>query len=411
MSEKNSFDVIVVGSGPAGSSAAVFCSNKGFRVLLLDKEFFPRDKTCGDGISGKSVSLLKELGMNLSNEKVERSMIKSLTLSSPKGEIVKLILGEREETHVGFCCPRKSFDNLLYENAKKQENVTALNGFTATDLLWEGKQIVGIKGITKEGIELKFNAKIVVACDGANSVLRKKYGLFDSDKNNWIIALRAYYDDVEISDENSIELHFIEGILPGYFWIFPVSKTKANVGLGIVESFVGKKNLKLKEEMLKAIEENPLFKERFKNAKIISEIKGWRLPIASRHRKNYGNGILFCGDAAGLIDPFTGEGIGNALLSGKIASVAVQNAFAVNDFSESTLTEFDELLWSKELRAELKKSTNLMNLSKYSFLLNYVIGKAAKNKAIADYLSESIKSGKYHKKIGLREFLLKLLLG
>jgi menaquinone-9 beta-reductase len=405
---ENEFNVIVVGAGPSGCSSAIFCARQGLNVLLLEKEFFPRDKTCGDGISGKSIKILNEIGINPKTiTGLEFSFIKSTTLTSPKGDKVKIGFDKSEGEFAGIVCPRKQFDNLLFETVKKEESITVMQGIQVTDVLMNEKQVIGVKGIEK-GEEKEFKAKIIIAADGAYSVIRRKLNLFDSDSNNWIVAVRAYYDKVKIPDKNSIELHFIDSILPGYFWIFPVSETKANIGLGIIQSFVPKKKLNLKKELIKIIQEHPVFKERFKDSIALSEINSWNLPIGSVHRKNYFNGVLFVGDSAGLIDPFTGEGIGNALFSGKIASIAVKNAFALNDFSECTLKEFDEMLW-KELNEELIKSTKLMRLSKHKFLLNWALGKASRNPEIRDYLTQSLSESKT--KTSTIKFLTKILLG
>ncbi len=401
--------MIVVGAGPSGCSTSFFCARSGLRVLLLDKEFFPRDKTCGDGVSGKSVKLLKELEIDFESVKgLEYSFIKSTTLSSPNGDELKIGFEKPVGEFAGVTCPRKQFDELLFNHVKKESNVTVIEGFHVIDVLKKGEQVVGVKGV-KNGVEEEFKAKIVVASDGAYSVVRRKMGLFDSDSKNWIVAVRCYVDNLVIPDKESIELHFVDSILPGYFWIFPISESKANVGLGIVQEFVSKKKLNLVKELEKIMREHPLFKERFKDSVKLSEVKAWNLPIGSKHRKLYADGVLFVGDAGGLIDPFTGEGIGNALFSGKIASKIILKAFKLNDFSKRVLKEYDDLLW-REIGEELKNSTKLMHLAKYKFLLNLVIGKASKNSEIRNYLTQTINDSK-SEKIGSMQFLLKVLLG
>ena len=113
--------------------------------------------------------------------------------------------------------------------------------------------------------------------------------------------------------------------------------------------------------MLKAIEENPYIKDRFKNAKLIDNIKGWGLPLGSIRRKISGERFLLTGDAASLIDPFTGEGIGNAMLSGKFAAQTVKDAIDANDFSESFLSRYDEAVFQR-LWDELKLSYKIQRL-------------------------------------------------
>src|SRR5512143_2855612 len=129
------YDVIVVGGGPSGSSCAAFLSKAGRKVLLLDRATFPRDKTCGDGISGRSVSVLSELGLMDQVAKIEHSDMYGVTFSSPKGKVVP-ISAPPEQTQgkaPGFVCRREVFDNLLFQNAKKLCAKT-IEGFFVSDV-------------------------------------------------------------------------------------------------------------------------------------------------------------------------------------------------------------------------------------------------------------------------------------
>jgi len=378
------FDVIVVGGGPGGSTCAAFLGREGHKVLLVDKAHFPREKTCGDAISGKSLTVLKELGLPPEVEKVAHAKIYGLTFSSPNNTILKIPMKDPERNY-GYVVRRELFDNVLFRNAKKY--VKTLEQFQVTDLIKEGDKLVGVKGIDLlTNTQKEIRAKIIVGADGATSVVAQKLGLFDVDESHHCVALRAYYEGVEGMD-NTIELHFTEGIVPGYFWIFPAGhKGFANVGIGMLTKDMKKRKVNLKETMFKEIAENPLFKERFAKARLASEIKGWNLPLASKMRKMAGNGWVLLGDAASLIDPFSGEGMGNAMISAKIAFRTISKAIRLNDVSEKILKEYETEL-RKELKDEVGMSYNLQRLGKYKFLLNFVIGKAAKNKEVRDQIS------------------------
>ncbi|VVC02716.1 FAD binding domain protein [Candidatus Burarchaeum australiense] len=141
-----SYDVIIAGAGPGGSSCAALLGRKGHKVLLLDKAKFPREKTCGDAVSGKSLRVLRELGIDKEIEKVPHAPIRGVVFSSPKGVVVdipfrgKNLPGEKEP---GYCCKREIMDNLFFTNAKKTKGVTALEEFQITDVLakasgWSG---------------------------------------------------------------------------------------------------------------------------------------------------------------------------------------------------------------------------------------------------------------------------------
>ena len=134
------------------------------------------------------------------------------------------------------------------------------------------------------------------------------------------------------------------------------------------------------------VTQSKYFKNRFSNARPLEKPKGWNLPMGSIHRKNHGDGFMLLGDAAGLIDPFTGEGIGNAMVAAKYATLVAKEAKKSGDFSENILKKYDELLWN-EIGKELKTSTKLQSLSRSSFLLNFVIKRAARNEEVQEIIS------------------------
>ncbi len=139
---------------------------------------------------------------------------------------------------------------------------------------------------------------------------------------------------------NFIELHFLPELLPGYFWIFPMPNGRANVGAGMLSSVVAKRKVDLKKEMEKIINEHPVISKRFVHAKPEGKAQGWGLPLGRKVGSISGDNLLLCGDAASLIDPFTGEGIGNAVLSGRYAAEKALNAIATNDYSVKNLRKF-----------------------------------------------------------------------
>ncbi|MCQ5363259.1 MAG: FAD-dependent monooxygenase, partial [Candidatus Methanomethylicia archaeon] len=165
MAVDNKYDIIIVGAGPAGSVCANFLGREGNKVLLVDKAKFPRDKTCGDACSGKSISVLRELGVLPEIKKVAHGVNNGVIFSSPKGTILEI----RTENQDGFVCRREILDNILFKAAKKY--VDTLEEFTVTDLIKDGNQVVGIVGTDKNGKEQRIYANVVVGADGAMSVV------------------------------------------------------------------------------------------------------------------------------------------------------------------------------------------------------------------------------------------------
>jgi flavin-dependent dehydrogenase len=201
----------------------------------------------------------------------------------------------------------------------------------------------------------------------------------------------------------------IKGLIPGYFWIFPLENGEANIGLGMIIKDMTKKRINLKEAMLKQIKENPLFKDRFADATPLDEVHAWNLPLASYRKKCAGNGWMLIGDAASLIDPLSGEGVGNAMLSAKLASQVFIEALKKGDFSEQTLKAYEKQLWD-ELGPEVKANYKLQKLgSRFPHLLDKLVERSLKDENFKKKLEGMLPYTEGREKLGSTDFL-KLLM-
>jgi geranylgeranyl reductase family protein len=407
MSEEILYDVIVVGGGPGGTAAASFLGMKGKKVLLLEKDKWPRDKTCGDALSGKSIAILDELGISSEVEKAQHGEVIGITFSSPNSTVVKIPFDmDKGKISKGYVSRREVSDHIMWKNAVK--HAEAIEGMAVIGIVKENGKVCGVNARDSSGKEHEFRAKVIIGADGVSSLVAREVRGADIDPKHTCIAYRAYYSGIGGMD-GSLEIHFVKSLMPGYFWIFPLENGLANVGVGMVMDDMKKYNVNLQKAMLDAIEKNPLFSERFKNAKLVSPIKAWSLPFGSKRRKVHDDNVLIVGDAAGLVDPFSGEGQGNALLSGKLAAQVAAGAIDSGDTSASALAKYDTMLWG-EVWNELQTSYNMQKLGRYEWLLNFVVGKAATSpkarEAIAGTFTNKEAKGEYASPL----FYFKLLL-
>ena len=332
-------DVVIVGGGPAGTTAALYANRLGLNTIIVDKSIWPRDKICGDALSGKVVDVLKDLNLINQVKTLKGATIRRITFGSPANKIFDIDLTKSfNSNHIneGYVIPREIFDYFLFKEARKITEIK--EGFTVKDLLIEDNTVVGVQGTNKDGNPEDIAATVVLGADGYNSIVAQKLNLYKMEMEHTALAIRCYYEGVEgLTDQ--IELHYLEEINPGYFWLFPAGAGKANIGLGL-----SKKNIKEQKknlvDLLDVVTQLEYFKDRFAHAKPIEKPKGWNLPMGSIHRKNHGNGFMLLGDAAGLVDPFTGEGIGNAMVSGQYAMEVAAKSKLSGDFSEKAFKKF-----------------------------------------------------------------------
>ena len=395
MAETGVYDVVIVGGGPGGSTAAAFLAKKGRKVLLLDKEKWPRDKTCGDALSGKTRGVLRELGLEEAVGKADHGEIGGVLFSSPNGKTVSIPLqAAAPGSSAGYTCRRQVYDNLLWQNAKACAETR--EGAQAIGVVRENGKICGVNVKGADGKEEEIRGKIIIGADGTSSMVAREVRGAQVDPAHTCIAYRAYYSGVR-GMTGALEIHFVKSIMPGYFWIFPLENGLANVGIGMTMDEMGKNRVNLEKAMLDALSTNPLFKERFAEAKLVSRIKAWSLPLGSKRRQVHADNVLLVGDAAGLVDPFSGEGIGNAMFSGRLAAQVADEALSAGDTSAQFLSRYQERLWSA-IGAELDLSYKMQRLGKMHWLLDMVVGKAATSEkarqAIAGtFVNEEAKSG------------------
>jgi geranylgeranyl reductase family protein len=332
-------DVVVVGAGPAGSTAAYHLAQAGLDVLLLEKTAFPREKVCGDGLTPRAVRSLIRLGIDLD----EPGWIRNHGLRIVGGGHRIELSWPELAAYPGFGLVRTrlDFDDILARHAVKTGvrlyERTAVTGPVRDE---RSGRVIGVRARSvddagrKTGEQVEFHAPVVIAGDGNSARLALSMGWNKRDDRPMGVAVRTYYTSPRHDDdwlESWLELW--DGpsgasgskLLPGYGWIFGVGDGTANVGLGILNtsSAFGKVDYK---EILRTWLLNTPEAWGFRDHNIVGEVRGAALPMGFNRKPHYAGGLLLVGDAGGMVNPFNGEGIAYAMESAELAAEVVTQA-------------------------------------------------------------------------------------
>jgi geranylgeranyl reductase family protein len=379
------YDVIIVGAGPAGCSAAICLARRGYEVLLMDKARFPRDKTCGDGLSPPALEVLDRLGVGETISRLDPWRVEGIDFFSPEGQRVRAGFSHLSGKYKhGSVLPRREFDFQLWKAAQAFSNIRAIENCEGENLVYDGERVAGIHARQANSVE-PFRGKVIVGADGAYSIVAKVFPSPTHGFRNCAFALRGYFHQVE-DLTHQIEIHCERSLLPGYGWVFAVGETSANVGVGISLPLL--KGNDLKKLFRFFVSENPSLKERFRGAKLAEgSVKGWPIPLGTFSRKRGHKNLLLVGDAGHFADVLSGEGIYFALRGGECAAEAVDAAFQMRGGPDRA-GEIYEKLWRRSLRAGEYAIGNLLRKSvlKEAFL-NFNVRRARKNPVMARNLA------------------------
>lgn len=378
------FDIAVVGAGPAGSVLAHVASRRGLRVALIDRQVFPRDKACGDGISPTAVRILRQIGLGgvFSND----VPVMSVVVRGPDGTALRRDGLPRDGHDPGYIVPRFDFDKRLFDRAL-DEGAHDFSGmkFIGTSLNGQLRVVeLQAKGSSREHIM----ARLLVGADGANSVVRRALGAPSSAPKHTSLAMRAYARSEAFNvggPQGALMIFsFSRDQLPGYAWLFPTGRGIVNIGVVGPLTALQKRGQNLRRMLA-------TFVGQIRSQGIDLEepyaFRAHHLPhFGSMHKLTYPRAALI-GDAASMINSFSGEGISYGMAAGtclaQLLPTEITDGRPINDM----LAQF-ERDYLRSFRAHIRSALLLHRLMRSPYRAKIIISAGRQDSAILHDVTE-----------------------
>lgn len=326
------YDALVVGAGPAGSAAAYWLADRGHRVLVVEKKRFPREKTCGDGLTPRAVRQLTDMG--LAEQLTEFHRYDGLR-SIAHGITLELAWPTHPDyPGHGYVVRRRDLDQLVAERAVKV-GATLWPAAEAVAPVLDGGLVTGaVVKRAESGTTEVVRARYVVVADGANSRFGRALGTARDRSYPMGMAIRGYFTSPYHDDpwiESHLDLRDRDGNhMPGYGWVFPVGDGTINVGAGLLDTFTGFKAVNT-TKLMDAFAATAPARWRISPETALGPPTGGKLPTGGSVTPKVGPTWIVAGDAAGSINPFNGEGIAYAYETGRMVAEAVHEALLADD--------------------------------------------------------------------------------
>ena len=332
--------VLVVGGGPGGASAAFWLAQRGVDVLLVEKKHYPREKACGDGLTPRAVRQLIDMGFDFDRPDVHRVV----GLRSYAGDVMLEMPWPEHSIYPnwGATLRRSDLDGRVAALAESA-GATVLQGVEAVAVVEDGN-LTAVELKRNGGDSDVVRPRYVVVADGSLSRFGRQLGTERRRDYPFGLAVRGYWESPNSTDgfiESQLDSRDREGrAMPGYGWVFPMGDGTVNVGAGLVSTFKGWKDINTSRILEAYLAELP--EHWHVGPEPVARPIGGKLPMAFSVGPKSGRNWVLVGDAAGAVNPFNGEGIDYAYETGRTAAGLIANAL-VNDDPDA-LAAYDDIL-------------------------------------------------------------------
>jgi len=372
------YDAVIVGAGPAGTSTAIGLAGRGFRVALLDKARFPRVKPCAEYANPEAMRVLERLGLLNDVRASGAAVFRGMRVISPGGSSMTLDFDADAGRHA-LGLSRWRLDQLAVERCRSL-GVDVMEGYHVREVLRAGERVVGVRA-TRRGEPVDVTGRIVIGADGHHSAVARLLELDLPLRWPRRIGLAAHLEGYPLHCEMG-EMH----VLPtGYCGIAPQEDGRVNAAMVVDMRVFERRAGSVEAFFMSELRAYPEMAERARAAVRVTPIRGVG-PLARRVAHNHGDGFLLVGDAAGFFDPFTGEGIYDALHGGELAAQASGDALECGDTSARGLAPYADL--RREAFAAKRRAAWLVQaFIRSPRLMDYAVARIASRPRVASTMT------------------------
>jgi geranylgeranyl reductase family protein len=325
-------DAVIVGAGPGGAATAHFLSRQGLDVLLLDRADFPRDKTCGDGLTPRALRVLDEMGI-LPDVSQHGCAVDGYSVVAPNRRETSAPITAQ---HGALVVKRLLLDDIIQRRALAS-GAHFTSGVNATRV---EPTSTGVRVEAEDG--RAFAGRVAVIATGAAFGLLKRSGVLSRPPRT-MLAARAYFEDLQTEVAQSFQLRFDDVPMPGYGWVFPIKGNAANIGVG----FLPRRGSGTASHAFDRFIHSTALRPMLEGARQDGPLKGYPIRVDFLQAPTFAERTLLVGEAAGLVNPLTGEGIDYALESGSIAAEHLLRTFESGDVSTMRVAEYGAKLHNR----------------------------------------------------------------